>query len=140
MAAEKLNSFELEGKQLKVIYVETMQVTDGVICHVYEFEGDVTRDLAVIEIEPGAKTPLQKVLLGDNTLEGYLSGKGSLSVTSIDGNTEKLIVDENTKLPFTKEVKIGEKMQWKADKEVGLTVYEICYPPYQDGRYQNLTE
>jgi len=29
-------------------------------------------------------------------------------------------------------------MQWEADKEADLVAYEICFPPYEDGRYENL--
>ncbi len=31
-------------------------------------------------------------------------------------------------------------MQWQADPNSPLEAYEICYPPYQDGRYENLLE
>ncbi len=37
------------------------------------------------------------------------------------------------------EVKIGECMQWEA-MEDGLVFYEICYPPYKEGRYENINE
>ena len=29
-------------------------------------------------------------------------------------------------------------MQWEADKDSDLVAYEICFPPYEDGRYQNI--
>jgi hypothetical protein len=35
-------------------------------------------------------------------------------------------------------VKVGETMQWVA-AESGLTFYEICEPPYIDGRFENLS-
>jgi hypothetical protein len=35
-------------------------------------------------------------------------------------------------------VEIGELMQWTADEKTGLMVYEICFPPYQDGRYEEI--
>jgi hypothetical protein len=31
-------------------------------------------------------------------------------------------------------------MQWFADDDSSLTAYEICYPPYEDGRYENISE
>jgi len=40
--------------------------------------------------------------------------------------------------PLLIEVSIGEIMQWEADKESDLHVFEVCYPPYEDGRYENL--
>ena len=33
---------------------------------------------------------------------------------------------------------IGEIMQWQADKDSPLVAYEICIPPYEDGRYENI--
>ncbi|HOI97155.1 MAG TPA: hypothetical protein PLA19_01470 [Candidatus Pacearchaeota archaeon] len=35
-------------------------------------------------------------------------------------------------------VKIGETMQWQADDDSDLEVYDVCYPPYETGRFQNL--
>ena len=29
-------------------------------------------------------------------------------------------------------------MQWEASKNSNLVFYEVCYPPYQDGRFENL--
>lgn len=119
---------------LPVSFVETMDVATGVQCDVYTFTDDKTKDLGIIRIKPGAKTPLQRVLKGDKTIEGYISGKGKLTITSPAG--ERKIYDG--KKSFSVEVKIGELMQWEADKNSELAAYEICYPPYEDGRYENL--
>jgi len=48
------------------------------------------------------------------------------------------IADGESEEPIVVTVGVGEIMQWKADKESGLAVYEICFPPYEDGRYENL--
>jgi hypothetical protein len=37
-------------------------------------------------------------------------------------------------------VAVGETMQWQAADEADLVVYEICEPPYADGRFENLAE
>jgi len=34
-------------------------------------------------------------------------------------------------------IKIGEIMQWVAGGDFDLEVYEICYPPYREGRFEN---
>ena len=39
---------------------------------------------------------------------------------------------------FSHPVEIGEIMQWQADENESLVVFEICFPPYQDGRFENL--
>jgi len=126
-----VKSFLFEGREQLVSFMETLDVADGVACDVYTFDGDTTKDLGMIRIEPGRKTPLQKVLKGDKTVEGYISGKGKLKITKPNG--KQVVYTE----PFAITVAVGELMQWEADPDSDLSVYEICYPPYEDGRFQN---
>ena len=133
-----VSSFSFEGKEQPVLFVETMHVTEGVDCDVYTFGGDSSKDLGIIKVGPGSKTPLQKVLKGDRTIEGYISGKGKLTVTKADGKQEVYVVGGELKEPVVVTVGIGETMQWEADEKSKLTAYEICFPPYEDGRYENL--
>ena len=136
----QLNTFDFESSIQPISFVETTKVATGVECDVYTFDGDNSKDLGVIRIEPGFKTPLQRVLKGNRTIEGYVSGKGRLVIAKPDGTQEKHSVDNNTQKPFVVAVAIGEKMQWQADKDSPLVAYEICFPPYEDGRYENLQE
>lgn len=132
---DRLTEFEFDGLCQEVSFVETMNVTDGVTCDVYKFVDDNKKDLGIIKIQPGYKTPLQKVLKGDRTVEGYVSGNGKLIITDNDG--EKIYhVEKGKELQVN--VNIGETMQWQAGNEP-LASYEICFPPYEDGRYENLT-
>lgn len=133
-----LDKFEFDGVPLPVEFVETTEVTDGVKCDVYKFTGDNTKDLGVIKIEPGKKTPLQKVLKGDRTIEGFISGKGKLKIGKADGTSETFGVDEEWQKPFSISVEIGDTMQWESAPDSKLVAYEICFPPYEDGRYENL--
>lgn len=133
-----IKSFNFEGKEQPVSFVGTTHVADGVDCDVYTFINDSSKDLGVIRIGPGRRTPLQKVLKGDRTVEGYMSGKGKLTITKTDGKQEVYVADGESKEPIVVDVEIGELMQWEADKETGLVAYEICFPPYEDGRYENL--
>src|SRR4030042_2636800 len=135
-----IKSFSFEEKEQPVSFIETMQVADGVECDVYKFDGDSTKDLGIIKIKPGSKTPLQKVLKGDKTVEGYVSGKGKLIITKTDGSQQIYAVNEDLKEPVTVTVSIGEMMQWEADPESNLKAYEICFPPYEDGRYENIKQ
>lgn len=130
-----LTEFEFEGQKQKVSFIETMDVADGVTCDVYKFVGDDTKDLGIIKIKSGHKTPLQRVLKGDRTVEGYISGTGKL-VVSNDGIDKPYEVKDGDTLSVS--VNIGETMQWIAGEDNPLTAYEICFPPYEDGRYENL--
>lgn len=133
-----IKNFSFEGKEQSVSFVETMQVASGVECDIYTFDDDLTKDLGIIRIKQGSKTPLQKVLKGDRTIEGYISGKGKLTVTKADGSQRVYDVNEQLKEPVDVTVSIGEQMQWVAEASSDLMVYEICFPPYEDGRYENL--
>jgi hypothetical protein len=137
---EKLTTFQTDNNLQRVTFIETIHVTTGVECDVYTFDEDTTKDLGIIRIEPGCKTPLQKVLKGNKTIEGYVSGRGRLIVTKPDDSKTEYNVNEQTQKPFEVVVAIGEKMQWQADNDSSLTAHELCFPPYQDGRFENLPE
>jgi hypothetical protein len=68
----------------------------GVKCRVYSFENDTEKDLGIIDVDRGCKTPLQKVLQGDKTIEGYISGKGKLIITNLDRTKVEYAVDQTT--------------------------------------------
>ncbi len=133
-----ISNFEFDDKAQPVSFVETTKVTTGVECDVYKFTGDEGKDLGIIRINPGCKTPLQRVLKGDRTIEGYLSGKGKLVITNPNNTQTEYPVSDDTPNPFTVSVRVGEQMQWQADAGSPLMAYEICFPPYKDGRFENL--
>lgn len=139
MSESKLRSFDIDDNAEAVEFVETMEVKEGVNCDVYTFAGDGSKDLAVVTVDRGMKTPLQRVLKGVTTTEGFVSGKGSLSVTSVDGEVRTYEFDEaNTGEAVM--VGVGEIMQWHADGDTDLVFYEVCIPPYEDGRFEDLPE
>jgi mannose-6-phosphate isomerase-like protein (cupin superfamily) len=137
-STEHLKIFTFGGREYPVSFVETMHIADGVDCDVYAFGGDVTKDLGIIRIAAGHKTPLQRVLNGDKTIEGYRSGRGKFTVTASDKKSKVYNVGEDFGEGFSVAVQIGETMQWEADKDSDLVAYEICFPPYTDGRYENI--
>ncbi len=127
---EKLNKF----KNSPVEFVETMDVSAGVECDVYKFVNNDSCDLGVIRIKSGCKTPRQLVLAGDKTVEGFISGGGRLVIESNDDKQEYAAQSGLRIL-----VEIGQIMQWQAAFGTDLVVYEICQPPYQPGRFKNLS-
>ncbi len=130
---KKLTTFKGEP----VTFVETTQIDDGIQCDVYSFVGDTTKDLGIITVRNGSATPLQRVLEGTSTKEGYLAGKGSLTVETLEGiTTTYYFSEQNRKIEVS--VTIGQTMQWKADRNSDLQFYEICEPPYTDDRFENL--
>lgn len=137
---QKPTTLETPSGALKISFVETQAVKEGVIADLYTFDDDTTKDLAIVHVTKGYKTPLQRILKGAKTIEGYMDGSGTLTVTAQDGLQKKYDFIENANNnPNTEtEVHIGELMQWSADAD--LTFYEICEPPYEDGRFENLEE
>ncbi len=129
----KLTTFERDGKVHPVAYIETQQVQEGVSCDIYVFTNDSSCDLGIVSVKKGYKTPKQKILFGEMTIEGYLSGTGTLTVTSPTGAQKTYSFQGITTEVI---VGIGDTMQWLADSD--LVFYEICYPPYQEGRFQNI--
>lgn len=134
----RLKIFNFGGEDLRVSYVSTSVVCNGVSCDVYSFVGDTTKDLGIVRIQPGCKTPLQEVVKGERTIEGHISGKGTLTI--IKPNEEPMIyrAEVNDHKPLMVSVDIGHTMQWEAGAQTELVVFEICSPPYEEGRFKNL--
>ena len=134
----KLEVFTYHGKDLPVHYIETSTVNDDVECDVYEFVEDASKDLGIIRIQPGGATPLQRVLKGDKTIEGYISGQGILQVSNIEGDSKIYEFPINSQKFSEIVVNKHETMQWQSTGDTELVVYEICHPPYEDGRFLDL--
>lgn len=134
-----IEHFAFQEQPLRSEYLETMNVAPGVICDVYIHPDTKERDLGIITIDPGAKTPLQRVLTGDLTIEGYLDGEGTLTITHTDGTQSLFELDPSLE-GFCFSVEVGELMQYQAAKNSHLKVFEVCFPPYADGRFENQSE
>jgi hypothetical protein len=134
---EKLHSFAFEGNNMPVAYVETVEVKDGVVCDTYVFRGDESKDLAIVHVAPGERTPLQRVVTGLRTLEGFMSGAGVLRVGNELGEIEFNLHPTSPDHDAPIQIEVGHTMQWQAGPD-GLTFYEICEPPYHDGRFEEL--
>lgn len=81
----KFSMFTSSKGTSAVTFVESYTVKEGVVCDTYTFDNDPKRDLAVVRVAKGHATPLQRVLKGDETIEGYLSGKGVFMVAGPAG-------------------------------------------------------
>lgn len=133
----KVETFTFRGETLKTELIESSQVFPGVVCDAYLHPETKKRDLGVIYIEANHHTLPQKVLTGEETIEGYISGKGRLIIKKASG--ERLVFEVNGDSEgFAQTVEVGDTMQWQADE--ALVVFEVCYPPYEAGRYENLTD
>ena len=121
-----------------VEYVDSTKVADGISCDVYRFKNDDSKDLAIVTVDKGRKTPLRKVVLGDETIEGYFAGEGSLTVTLESGEQKEYNFGKGDEGSVS--VKVGQKMQWQASSHSELVIFEICTPPYEEGRFKQIDE
>ena len=137
----KISTLWFEDKDLAVTFVEHQQVKEGVTCDIYTIDGDVTKDLAIVEIQPGFRSPRQKVLTGTRTIQRFISGSANLYVDELDGgeHTRYFKSGEATENSDV-EVQIGEIMQWSSLGPDPLVCYEICEPPFDKGRFEDLPE
>lgn len=138
MSKGKLTQFTLNGDTLPVRFIETMKVKNGVTCDVYSFVDDNSRDLAIVTVASGCKTPLQRILLGEKTIEGYYEGIGTLTVVDEKGKERQYAYKAGDNGSVN--VGIGQTMQWYANTESSLVFYEVCQPPYEDGRFENISD
>lgn len=136
MGETKLTQFVLDGAACSVRFIDTQIVQEGVECDLYDFADDTSKDLAIVRVAQGHKTPLQRVLLGDKTVEGLCEGSGTLTVRAANGQTEEYTFNSPTDPAV--QVDVGQRMQWHANGNEDLIFYEICYPPYADGRFENI--
>ncbi len=135
----KLTEFTFHNQHLPVTFVESQTVKKGVTCDIYSFDFDDSRDLAIVRVVTGETTPLQRVVYGTKTIEGYLSGIGTLTVLSNDNVTHDYSFrtgDEAKPI----DISVGDIMQWHATGKSSLTFYEICEPPFMSGRFETLPE
>lgn len=117
-----------------VAFNETQAVADGVECDVYSFVDDNSKDLGIIRIKGGSNTPKQQFFKGDKTVEGFLAGKANLVVSNNSGTTTHEYDDDNYASETS--LSVGDTIQWTAFED--SVCYEICYPPYEDGRFRNI--
>ncbi len=120
-----------------VEFIETIKVKLGVVCHVYKFKNRSNCDLGIIEISKGENTPKQKILKGDRTIEGYISGSGELVVQNQNKTPESYKVG-NKNQEFQIDLVVDDIMQWTANVNEELTCFEVCFPAYEEGRFLNL--
>ena len=93
-----------------------------------------SKDLGIVRIRQGSQTPKQFILKGDKTVECFLWGEAELSVTR-DSSDDSMYAYNDGSYGVDMVLGAGDKMQWSAIQDT--VCCEICYPPYEDGRFQD---
>lgn len=121
-----------------VTFEESNIAYRGVMCHVYSFTDTDAEDLAIIDVKPGYATPRQRVIDGERTTEAFIKGAGVLVIEATDGSTQEYAFDSERAADHPGvTVGIGQIMHWVAGDE-GLVFAEVCRPPYQEGRFEDM--
>ena len=129
-----MKSITIDCKPFAILFVEKQHVKHEVTCDIYNFEKDSTRDIAIVTVLPGCKTPPQRVMEGIKTIEGLMLGVGTLTVDNEIHYLEEGEANDGI------EVEVGQTMQWEAGLKSDLVFYEICEPPYKKGRFKDIEE
>ena len=127
------------GFDLAVKFRKATQVAPGVVCEEFDCVDKPEMDIGIIRIDPGAKTPPQKLLSGTRTVEGFLSGAGALFVTPEGGEFESFSFGMTNRIgrKFA-ELQPGDVVQWVAAPDSELVAIEMCWPPFSEGRFENV--
>lgn len=139
--SEKLTQFKLDGVLCEVRFMEQTEIVPGVVCETYQFVGNGSADLAIVRVTPSFNTPLQRILKGNKTIEQHCWGKGKLTIARAGGmGIEIYYVGGMSPQMQPVELHVGDLMQWQALPGTGvdLCFSEVCYPPYEEGRFENL--
>ena len=146
-----LMEFTHAGRTYAVEQTGSLAVAHGVVCDTYSIDITDDWDLGIIKIDPGCRTPRQRVVGGSQTIEMYLVGEGYLAVAPDTQRSPNVFPFEFDNL-WTSEgceildgrsrcvsVEPGEVMQWTASGHMALVAAELCWPPYADGRFEDLS-
>ncbi len=131
----KIKRFTFEGRTQEVVFTETEKLPPDVLVHLYKFAWDDTKDLALFTTKK--RTPLQRVRQGTRTVEGYISGQAKLTIAKPDGTTRVYEVGKDTG-QLSVDVEIGDLMRWEVLNGSTFVGYEVCFPPWAPGRYEDV--
>ena len=146
----ELTEFTYAGRRYAVEQTGSLAVAKGVVCDTYSVDITDDWDLGIIKIDAGCQTPRQRVVGGTRTIEMYLMGEGHLSVASANASApdihpfklEDLWTSEGEEIASGRsrsvDVGHGDVMQWTASGHMALMAAELCWPPYEDGRFIDL--
>lgn len=132
-----IKTFDYLGKSLPVESQGSETVVDGVVCEVFRFTGMTACDLAIVTMEPFAKTPIQVVRDGLVTFEEAITGDEGTRLRVLRGGKYE-VVQCGPDIPRTP-ILPSDVMQWTAGVK-GAIFSEICWPPFEEGRFGTLDE
>jgi hypothetical protein len=131
----RIRRFTFEGVTQAVKLTGTEDLPPDVSVDLYTFVGDDTKDLAIFTTR--MRTPLQRVLKGTRTVEGHISGEAKLTITKPDESQKVYEFGKASNQPPVN-VEVGDLMRWEVLNNSTLVAWEVCFPPYKDGRYQDV--
>lgn len=125
-----LYDFSVSGRMRTIAFEKTLHVTDGVEADLYTFVDDHTHILTIYTVKAGMRTLNRKVTDGQRVIEGYVRGRGTLTVSSASGAKDTYYFEKEG---HTKDVIVesGQTVQWIAPHDSDLVYYEVTPIPRQ---------
>src|SRR5882724_4520681 len=123
-----LYDFTVSGRLRTIAFENTYHIADGVDADIYTFADDHTHLLTIFTLAAGIKVPPRKVVNGQRIIEGYVKGKGTLTVSSASGAKETYYFEHDG---HTKDVIVesGQSVQWITPNDSELVYYEVTPMP-----------
>ncbi len=123
-APERVYDIVINGVTRTISYINSLHVSDGVDSDIYTFIDDNSQVLSIVKVKRGFKSPFEKIMSHNKVIEGFLKGKGTLTVT-IEGGTKNEYYFENEGYNKVIELEYGQTIQWTAPKNDDLVYYKI---------------
>jgi dipeptidase E len=127
---DKIYSFNMGNEIRDIAFITSEHVTEGIDSDVYSFLDNSTQILTITKVKKGSKTPLEKITTGSKIVEGFIKGKGTLTV-HLESGTQNTYYFETAGFNKPVDVKIGQSVQWTAPLDADLVYYKIRDIPQQ---------
>lgn len=121
---DRIYDMVVNGVVRTITYLNSVHVSDGVDSDIYTFIDDNSQVLSIVKVKHGFKSPKEKIESHNKVIEGFLKGRGTLSVTFEDGNKNEYYF-ENEGYNKVIELEDGQSVQWTAPKNDDLVYYKI---------------
>jgi peptidase E len=121
---DNIFSFEIGNISREIVFVKSVHLSESVDSDVYSFLDDKSQILSIVKVKKGVKTLIETVESNNKIIEGFLKGKGTLTVF-LQGNNKNSYYFETA--GYNKEVEIlnGQSVQWSAPNDSDLIYYKI---------------
>lgn len=128
VSVNNLFDFEVDGRLRVIKFIKTEHSAGGIDSDLYSFTDDPKHELAIYTLQAGCQTPSKIIHPGRKVLEGFIKGKGTLTVDLGTGAKSNYYFESEGR---NKEITVvaGQALQWTAPRDSYLVYYEMREAP-----------